>query len=78
MNGSDEEKEKHGFLDAGTEFCEAHLNLFQYNTEAMAGFHECSRKLSKQIVAEVEDGSKCSLSTMKSRCVLPLYGVIFY
>lgn len=78
MNGSDKQKEKHGFSNAGTDFCEAHLNPFQYNTEAMAGFHECSRKLSKQIVAEVEDGSKYSLSTMKSRCMLPFYLVIFY
>lgn len=49
MNGSDEQKEKHGFLNAGTDFCEVHLNPFQYNAEAMAGLHECSRKPSRSL-----------------------------
>lgn len=38
------------------QFWEAALN--PKNTEEMAGFCDCSEKLSKQIIAEVEDGCR--------------------
>lgn len=66
------------------QFREAALNPSQNNTEAMAGFCDCSKKLSKQIIAEAEDSchtitlSNCSLSTMNPRHMLLFYGVLFY
>lgn len=66
------------------QFREAALNPSQNNTEAMAGFCDCSKKLSKQIIAEAEDSchtitlSNCSPSTMNPRHMLLFYGVLFY
>lgn len=80
------EKEKHTFFHTQRlmQLWEAALNTLHINTEAMAGFCDCSEKLSKQIIAEAEDSchtitlSHCSLSTMNPRHMLLFYGVLFY
>lgn len=57
---------------------------FAKNLEARAGFCDCSEKVSKQIIAEVEDSchtltlSKCSLLTINPHHMLLFYSILFY
>lgn len=63
---------------------QAALHPSQNDIEEMAGFCDCSEKLSKKIIAEAEDSchtatmSKCSLSTMNPHHILLFSGVFFH